>query len=56
MYNALLLNEIYPPMEFQVNSPYSLRGMLWTRIQYEKLEMIPEKTLSVYEISSGQEN
>ena len=32
---AILLNEIYPPMKFQVNSSCSIGAILRTKIKYE---------------------
>jgi hypothetical protein len=33
---ALHLNEIYPPMKFQVDIAKAFKVMLWTKIKYEK--------------------
>ena len=37
MCTALLLNEIYLPMKFQVGTSHSFRDMARTKIKYEKI-------------------
>ena len=50
MCTALLLNEIYLPMKFQVDISYSVRVMLRTKVKSEKLQRAITQKLSKQEL------
>ena len=48
--NALLLDEIYPPMNIHKRSYYSSGDMLWTKFKYENKQRAITQKLSKQEL------
>jgi hypothetical protein len=48
---ALVLNEIYPPMKFQVDISKAFSVMLWTKIKFEKKQRAISEKLCRVELS-----